>query len=175
MEIGFPCPSTSINLRYTRKNTEAATNTLNRQFVRRTQMRCSLFVTVAMFLFPDGLIKETWVSEFFVSSNFPEIEPIVPENVNNKDAIVNAAVERRGGKKPNRMPTSMTLLDVFDVVNRNNFPFLWNAVVRTMSMMPTTVSCEQYFCRLRHETHENTSKETAFGSCRSHKKRNILF
>lgn len=79
----------------------------------------------------------------FVSGIEMEIGRIIAQNVNNKDAIGNAAIERRGGNEPNRMKTSIPLLDAFDVVNRDNFRFLWNAMVRTMLMMPTAVSCEE--------------------------------
>ena len=54
------------------------------------------------------------------------------------------------------------MLDVFKVVNPNNFPFLWEVVLKMMSVMPTSASCEQSFSRLRNKMHENMMMETSF-------------
>ena len=54
------------------------------------------------------------------------------------------------------------MLDVFKVIDPNNFPFLWDVVLKTLTVMPTSVACEQSFSRLRNKRHENMKLETSF-------------
>ena len=42
-------------------------------------------------------------------------------------------------------PTTSNLIDVFGVLARSYFPSLWRFVVRVLTIMPTTVACEQSF------------------------------
>ena len=47
------------------------------------------------------------------------------------------------------------------MIKHDNFPFLWDVTTKMMTMMPTTVSYEQQFSRLRHNFHDNMAKETS--------------
>ena len=57
----------------------------------------------------------------------------------------------------------ITLQDVFRFVGKEEFPFLTTVVTKMLTALPTTVSCEQSFSRLKHRLHTNM-KQTAFNS-----------
>ena len=42
-------------------------------------------------------------------------------------------------------PMTTNLIDVFGVIGRGYFPSMWRFVVRVLTIMPTTVACEQSF------------------------------
>ena len=63
-------------------------------------------------------------------------------------------------------PVVPNLIEAFGVVPRWFFPILWLFVVRTLTIMPTTVACEQAFSYFKRTLHTNMSEETA---------RNLLF
>ena len=73
-------------------------------------------------------------------------------------------VYRMNGENGDDKTTSkaITLLDVFKVINHNRYPYLWDVTLTALTILPTTVSCEQQFSRLRHKLHENMAKETSF-------------
>ena len=58
----------------------------------------------------------------------------------------------------------ITLQDVFRFVGKEEFPFLTTVVTKMLTALPTTVSCEQCFSRLKHRLHTNMKKQTAFNS-----------
>ena len=51
---------------------------------------------------------------------------------------------------------------MFRVVDQTKYLFLWGTVLRVLSYMPTSVSCEQSFSILKRRMHQNMKKETAF-------------
>ena len=55
----------------------------------------------------------------------------------------------------------ITLLDVFEEIRRCDYPELWNIVLQLLSLMPTSVGCEQSFSVLKHKLHTNMKKEAA--------------
>ena len=103
--------------------------------------------------------------------------PILTKIVNNEEAIKNG--ENRTYTRDEMGQSSMkpiTLLDVFQVINRDNYPFRWNVTLKEVTIMPTTVSCEQQFSRLRHKLHNNMAKETAFAfMCMSQNRNRFTF
>ena len=163
MDIRFPCPSTSIDMRRAKRETNLETNTLDRHFLRSVQQHCPLLETVDVFLFPDKLIREREVNEFFVSGRYPEIQRMATEILNNVQSDANwAMINQMSGETDGVRMNQITLLEVFDHVDREQYPMLWRTVKKTLTMFATTVSCEQYFSRLRNKHHENMKKETAF-------------
>ena len=52
MDIRFPCPSSSIELRQARQYTNYSTNTLEPTFFRSVRMNWPLILTVGLFIFP---------------------------------------------------------------------------------------------------------------------------
>ena len=113
--------------------------------------------------FPDEFIKERKVNEFFLSGNFPEIVRIMTDIVTHQEAIMDCCVSIDNGTGSAVMKRkTVTLFEVFKIVNRTNYPFLWDITLKAITILPTTVSCEQQFSRLRHKLHENMRKETSF-------------
>ena len=162
MEIRFPCLSTSIDIRTAKQNIDLATHTLNMQLLRSVQLKCPLLKNVDMFLLPDELIRERKVNEYFLTGRFPEIQRIIADILNNEQAIAERANQGLQHGTRERRNETITLFDVFVFVDRDNYPLLWKTVLKMMTMFPTSVSCEQYFSRLRNKLHENMNKETAF-------------
>ena len=173
MEVRFPCPSTSIDIRQARQNVDHLTNTLNRGFFQSIRNSCPLFFSVGLFLFPDEFIRQRKINQFFISGNFPEINRILIEIINNQDDIVRRFQETQiNNESGGESLKTITLLDIFEFVNRENYPFLWEKTMNVLTMIPTTVSCEQYFSRLRRKLHENMSKETSFAFLAMSQRRN---
>ena len=52
------------------------------------------------------------------------------------------------------------LLDVFSVIPKEAFPKLWAFVVKFLTVIPTSVACEQSFSYFRRTIHTNMSEET---------------
>ena len=122
-----------------------------------------MFFIVGIFLFPDEFIKHRIINQYLVSGNFPEIMQILTDIVNNEEAIKNESImihaQNEWGESALK---TITLLDVFQVIKHDNYPFLWEMTVKALTIMPTTVSCEQQFSQLRHKLHYNMAKETSF-------------
>ena len=55
-----------------------------------------------------------------------------------------------------------TLIDVFKIIKKDEYPLLWKSVLLVLSFLPTTVACEQSFSRLKHKMHQNMDTENAF-------------
>ena len=59
------------------------------------------------------------------------------------------------------IPTITNLIDVFGVIPKSYFPSLWNFVVRLLTIIPTTVACEQSFSYFKRTFHSNMAEGTA--------------
>ena len=57
--------------------------------------------------------------------------------------------------------TVPTLVDTFGIIPRDSFPGIWRFVVRMLTIIPTTVACEQSFSYFRRTQHVNMSGDTA--------------
>ena len=91
-----------------------------------------------------------------MSGNFPEINRILIEIINNQENIVSRFQETQiNNENGGESLKTITMLDIFDVVNRENYPFLWEITMNVLTLIPTTVSSEQHLSRLRHKLHEN--------------------
>ena len=62
IQIRFPCPSTSIGARKAKRNTDFTTNTVDQGFLRSVKLRCDLFETVGIFLFPGVFLNERTIN-----------------------------------------------------------------------------------------------------------------
>ena len=89
--------------------------------------------------------------------------------MSNRDTIVGAAEERFGRlstrerdvRNEIQAPLTPNIIDVFRVFPRNSLPVLWRFVVRVLTIMPTTVACEQSFSYFKRTLHSNMSDVTA--------------
>ena len=50
---------------------------------------------------------------------------------------------------------------MFGVIPKSYFPSLWKFVVRVLTIMPTTVACEQSFSSFKRTYHSNMGEGTA--------------
>ena len=131
--------------------------------LKRYVRKCPLFLNIGIFLLPDDLIRSRRINSFFLSGCFPEIQLVANEIIRNEVLILElfqAPSQQNEGVEEQNRP--ITLLDVFKVVDPNNFPFLWDVVLKMMTVIPTSVSCEQSFSRLRNKMHENMKIKTSF-------------
>ena len=60
-----------------------------------------------------------------------------------------------------QMQQRATLIDAFQLVERSSFSIMWLFVVRLLTVIPTTVACEQSFSFFKRSLHINMSEETA--------------
>ena len=160
INIRFPCINTSIDTRIARQNTNHEMLTLNPALLDHMRRACPFMLIVGVFLFPNDLIKHQMVNQFFIGGRYPEIDEISREILAKKDEIIRSV--QTSVQTEQRPTQTITLLDVFKVIDKSNYPFLWEVVVRTLAVLPTTVSCEQSFSCLKHRLHENMLKENAF-------------
>ena len=58
-------------------------------------------------------------------------------------------------------PRTPNLVDGFGVNGKTGFNNLWRFLVRMLTIMPTTVACEQSFSFFKRTIHTNMSEETA--------------
>ena len=70
----------------------------------------------------------------------------------------------KAGKEFRRLlgiPTIINIIDVFDVVPKTHFPSLWKFVIRMLTIIPSTVACEQSFSYFKRTIHTNMGEKTA--------------
>ena len=159
IDVRFPNISTSIDTRIVQENTDRETLELDETISRRMRRKCPFLPPMGVFLIPDDLIKHGRINEYFVGGRFPEIERFAREIVERKEEIVRNVESSNDAHQASK---PITLLDVFQILNRTSYPFLWDVVLRAVAVLPTTASCEQNFSRLKHKLHENMLKENAF-------------
>ena len=53
------------------------------------------------------------------------------------------------------------LIDAFHVIDRRVYPRTWRFLVRVLTIIPTSVSCEQSFSFFKRTIHTNMSEQTA--------------
>ena len=57
--------------------------------------------------------------------------------------------------------TITNFIDVFVVVPKTDYPSMWKFVVRILTIIPTTVACEQSFSYFKRTLHTNMGEKTA--------------
>ena len=160
LDIRFPCPGFSIETGLAKRNTDTTTHTLQPEFYKRMMMKCPFSMEVDLFNFPESFIKTRQINPWFLEQ-FHEVGDILNEIVKQETTIQ----EKTSSTKPdgqNDIKGFITLYEVFKVVDRTKFPILWDVVLRVLSYIPTSVSCEQSFSTLKRRMQENMKKENAF-------------
>ena len=102
---------------------------------------------VDLFNFPESFIKTRQINPW-IQEQFHEVGDVLNEIVKQETTIQ----EKASSTKPdgeNANKSFITLYDVFKVVDRREFPVLWDVVLRVLSYYPTSVSCEQSFSILK--------------------------
>ena len=116
---------------------------------------------VGLFLFPDDLIRKREINPFFLSEKFCEVSLMAREIMEKTDEIVFA--KNRSQQKGTVLERNefLTLMDVFTIIQRDKYPLLWKTASKVLSIMPTSVECEQSFSCLKNKMHPNMTKENA--------------
>ena len=78
----------------------------------------------------------------------------------NYERCVRRRSQERKVRQQLATPNCINLLDVFKVIPKDEFPITWSFVVKFLTIMPTTVGCEQSFSYFRRTIHTNMSEET---------------
>ena len=111
---------------------------------------------------PDDLLKKQQINPWFLNGKYPEIPLMAREILLRREEIegnssqpINQTTDTKSGI------SVITLQQVFKTIEKDSFPFLWNVMIKTISFMPTSASCEQSFSCLKHRLHENMKKTTA--------------
>ena len=90
--------------------------------------------------------------------------------VRDRMRLVEAMTNERSGIMSSREMAMVNLLqirpvpnlvDAFKAVPKDQFPLVWRFLVRTLTILPTTVACEQSFRYLKRTLHANMSETTA--------------
>ena len=58
-------------------------------------------------------------------------------------------------------PSTTNLIDAFHVIDRHDFYNIWRFVVRVLTILPTSVACEQSFSVFKRTIHTNMSEQTS--------------
>ena len=111
-------------------------------------------------------------STLFLGGSFPEVEIILKEIMGNERT--RTEIMRRFKDDQVDKDSPITLFDVFSVVEKTQFPILWEIVLRVLSSIPTSVSCEQSFCILKRRMPENMKKENGFLFDQMAKKQKVI-
>ena len=161
LDIGFPCPSLSIQTTVAKENLDPTTNMLDPSFTKRILMKCPFIVEVELFHLPGRFIKERQINPWFLRGELPEVQSFLKELAENERAIIDTTAPL-GREVRDESQTIITLLDAFKVVDRMKYPVLWDHALIIVSYTPTSVSCEQSFSILKRRLHENMKKENGF-------------
>ena len=161
LDVRFPCPSTSLDMKGRQPTNARLASHFNQ--ASRTPL-CSVLPLVQFFTFPHNIVHHI---ELFPSSCpqalKDEVERIVCEILTKSQQIIEVYNQRRlrlTEKAGIDVLTQVNLSDVFQVVKREAYPLLWGEMVKTLTVLPTTVSCEQCFSVVKHSIHVNMKAET---------------
>ena len=114
-----------------------------------------------MYLFQDDLIKKRLINPLFISGKYPEV-PLMAREILDKEVMFIIKNGQSTEMTDSFIKTEiLTLSDVFQKIEREKYPQLWN-LTRLISVTPTSTSCEQSFSCLKRRLHENMKKKTAF-------------
>ena len=162
MDVRFPCPSFSMDTRKTKHYIDQTLWRIDPTFTREVQKKCPLFELVGLFLFPNDLIRKREINPIFLSGKYPEIPSLACEIVEKENEIISAKNTSQNGQVAFETKHVITIIDVFVIIQREKYPLLWKTTLKTLSLLPTSVECEQSFSGLKHKMHQNMAKETAF-------------
>ena len=85
---------------------------------------------MGFFLFPDDLIRKRQINPSFLRGEYPDVRRLSREIIE-KEAALEAAKRPSNGREQNEenMQETITLLDVFEKVERADFPDVWSEVL----------------------------------------------
>ena len=157
MTVRFPCPSSSLNKRLLRNRVACRDGLVDMPAVSRAYASCRLRALFDVYSFPDEFLRFSTVKEYLLLAFDGEVRRLCIVMSGMREAILfgsNAPSTRTDTPIVNRTHR-ITLKDVFQFINRSDFPLLWKSVLVVGAINPTTVSCEQIFSFLKHSSHIN--------------------
>ena len=171
LETRFPCPSMSLDTRVSKDHLSPSLLSINHDYLKTVRGSCPLFELVGLFLFPDDLIRRRQINPAFLGPKYPEVRRVSCKIIE-REREIRMRKHNSSGSEQNEEYTQepITLLDVFEEIGRDDYPELWNVVLQLLSLMPTSVGCEQSFSVLKHKLHTNMKKETAIIFMQNHQK-----
>ena len=119
--------------------------------IKKTETTSNLSLTL-----PHLGVAQEWEN---LTRDFDAISPSVATKTNERSATLRRLEREVWNLFETEIPTN--IIDVFKVVPKERFPFLWRVVVRVLTTMPTTVSCEQSFSYFKRTIHTNMGEKTA--------------
>ena len=165
MDIRFPCPSFSMDVKVAKEFIDQESHTIDITFMKDVQKRCPLLQMVGVFLFPNDLVRKRQINPLFINGQFPEIPLIAREILESENELSAFKKSSQDDGEANKTCQEITLYEVFKVIRKEKYPALWKLVLRALSFLPTTVGCEQSFSFLKRKMHQYMSKENAFNLC----------
>ena len=78
-----------------------------------------------------------------------------------RQRLANLTVRERQIMELLQTDNKSNFTDAFQVLERRDFPNIWRFTVRVLTIILTTVACEQSFSFFKRTIHANMSEETA--------------
>ena len=162
LEKRFPCPSMSLNTRVSKRHITPLHVSIDVEYLRSFQRNCPLFELVGLSHFPDDFIRRRQINPTFLGGKYPEVGRMSCEIIE-KELEIKMRKRASSGQEQNedRAEETITLLDVFEIIQKSDYPELCKVVLEMLSFMPTSVGCEQSFSVVKHKLHTNMKIETA--------------
>ena len=161
VEIRFPVPSTSLDLKCKRNSTTP--NQTLQDSGQRQRHDCSVLPVLEFLSFPHNIIIFKTLPSVFHNEMRLEVLKIAGEVLINQKRIRNINQMRRKTISEAAgidVFSSVSLSDVFSVVDSRKYPLLWKEFTMANRIMATTVCCEQSFNIIKQSTHINMNTET---------------
>ena len=77
------------------------------------------------------------------------------------ERLVSLTTRERETMELLQTPSTTNLIDAFHVIDRHQFYNLWRYVVRALTIIPTSVACEQSFSFFKRTIHTKMSEQTS--------------
>ena len=131
--------------------------------------RCGIFPLLDVFNMREALVPLQLSGPLSHLGLGEEWSLVLPVLTACRDNIVMSSYERENHlsakekklREDLRIPIKPNLLDVFKIVEKTSFPRLWRFVLKSLSIMPTSVACEQSFSYFKRSRHKNMGEKTA--------------
>ena len=160
IDLRFPCPSSSVDMKG-RPSSMRNTNPQNRPPLQPT--RCSVTEVLQFMNFPENFMHDIPLGCSYSHLLNEEVIRMRHDFDSHKPQILDVyqARLRRMKKEDGFVVNSkLSLTDVFCVVGREAYPMLWSTVMKTNTILPTTVSCERCFSVIKRSIHTNMKEAT---------------
>ena len=169
LQVRFYQPSFSLDKRSIKKYLDYDNVSISPQAPNVDVSRCGLFPLFELFNMKQTRSDSQSLGCVVGLQLVEEMERLTPSLFSEHDLILRKSVERMESccslEKRMRLllgfPTTTNIMDALSTKQKELFPQLWRFVVRLLTIMPTTVECEQSFSYFKRTAHINMSEENA--------------